>query len=1007
MSRTDVAHRIGFKHVLTVKGHSFPISSVVWSPDGTRLATASYDQTIRIWAAPQGQPIQTLAWGSGWANNIAWAPDGQTLAGAGISGLKIWDSSSGKVLNHYEFEMGRQSFNSISWSPDGEYFAAGSKYSGVYLWKSSTKTVRKLAMSPGDSVRNVSWSPDGRVIAYAAGDHNIYLWDVDEDKPLNPLVDVDTRVQYVTWSKGGELLACGCEDATVRIWDYQRGLQTSILEGHTGAVSCLSFSSNGSMLAARGSDGAVGIWRTDTWEVISSFQPTVIRPATYESSLFIDHVGLNFSPVGSLLADLSETGSEILIWHLDFDAIARSSHPDTIHYTNAKVVLVGDTGVGKSGLALALTRQPFTPTDSTHGRRVWILDSEQVILESGTKETREILLWDLAGQPGYRLIHQLHLNDVVVALVVFDGRNEQDPFAGVRHWNRAVYQAQSLQGSGAYPVKKILVAARMDRGGVGVSRARLENVLLELKFDKYFVTSAKENVNIDQLAQAIHDAIAWDLLPRVSSTTLFQSIRDFIVAEKDGKRCLSTEDDLFRAYTLSTEVVYNGSDLRQQFEKCIGRMESRGLIRRLSFGGLVLLSPELLDSYASALVSSVKNEPDGLGSIAEDRVLSCMFNMPDSERVHDREQEKLLLIAMVEDLIRHELSLREHSDEGPYLIFPSQSTREHPDLLNIKGQAVVLEFEGAIYNIYATLAVRLSHSGMFKQHELWQNAVTFRSFSGQCGIFLHLQREGHGQLTLFFERSVAEDTRKHFEEFVKAHLRRRALPGSIVQRYLVTCPYCGVMFTDEQIERRLRLNLKNILCSVCENRVYVDPDYGERPLSEEPVLADPNQEKAVARMVQHADELRELDVIATTIQGKREVGSYDVFMCYNKEDKEAVIAMGLGLQQKGILPWLDEWEIRPGEPWQDTLDKHLGSIRVAAVFVGESGIGPWQHVELSVLIDRMVNRGCQVIPVLLKGAVNRPDLPVFLRALQWVDFNLATPDPMANLVWGITGKRED
>ena len=69
-----------------------------------------------------------------------------------------------------------------------------------------------------------------------------------------------------------------------------------------------------------------------------------------------------------------------------------------------------------------------------------------------------MLLWDLAGQPGYRLIHQLHLNEVAVALIVFDSRSETDPFSGVKYWARALAQARQLEGSAAVPLQAYLVA---------------------------------------------------------------------------------------------------------------------------------------------------------------------------------------------------------------------------------------------------------------------------------------------------------------------------------------------------------------------------------------------------------------------------------------------------------------------------------------------------------------------------------------------------------------------
>src|SRR6185369_13510172 len=202
--------------------------------------------------------------------------------------------------------------------------------------------------------------------------------------------------------------------------------------------------------------------------------------------------------------------------------------------TNAKVVLVGDTGVGKSGLALVLTGKPWIETGSTHGRCVWILDSNEIETDKGVKETREILLWDLAGQPDYRLIHQLHLTEVAIALVVFDSRSQTDPFAGVRHWDRALRQAQRVQSGSLPPTQKYLVAARVDVGRIGASIERIEAVRQDLNFDRYFETSAKEGWGIKELAEAIRNGIDWQALPSVSSTELFQDIKTFLVAEKES-----------------------------------------------------------------------------------------------------------------------------------------------------------------------------------------------------------------------------------------------------------------------------------------------------------------------------------------------------------------------------------------------------------------------------------------------------------------------------------------
>src|SRR5207253_3220298 len=135
------------------------------------------------------------------------------------------------------------------------------------------------------------------------------------------------------------------------------------------------------------------------------------------------------------------------------------------------------------------------------------------------------------------------------------------------------------------------------------------------------------------------------------------------------------------------------------------------LFASLSFGNFVLLQPELLDAYASALVNAVKDEPDGLGSIAEEKVQAGVFAMSADERINNKEQEKLLLIAMIEDLLRNEIALRENSEDGIQLVFPSQSTRENAELPDPEEKTAVFSFEGPVLNIYATLCVRLSHSG--------------------------------------------------------------------------------------------------------------------------------------------------------------------------------------------------------------------------------------------------------------------------------------------------------
>lgn len=151
----------------------------------------------------------------------------------------------------------------------------------------------------------------------------------------------------------------------------------------------------------------------------------------------------------------------------------------------------------------------------------------------------------------------------------------------------------------------------------------------------------------------------------------------------------------------------------------------------------------------------------------------------------------------------------------------------------------------------------------------------------------------------------------------------------------------------------------------------------------------------------------EVEAAAQEIKRKRAAGAFDVFLCHNWADKPAVKSIAVDLKARGILPWLDEWELPPGQPWQPLLEQQIGSIRSAAVFVGAAGMGPWQEQELYSLLREFVSRRSPVIPVCLLDAPDKPELPIFLRAMTWVDFRLRDPDPIERLVWGITGKRAD
>ncbi|GAK58392.1 WD-repeat protein [Candidatus Vecturithrix granuli] len=964
------------------------VCEIDWGPHGNILAAAQTNHAIQRWEALQGKALPTLIGHEDPVYEVSWSPNGRWLAsGSTDQTVRLWDGENGILLHTLEGHS--NDVGSLTWSPDSTMLASGSRDQTVRLWNSQEGVLLRILEGHRGPIYDLDWSPDGKMLASASFDKTIRIWEIPGGQLIRTLEGHGGAVTSVAWSPDGHMIASGFLDNTIHLWNAQTGRQTGILEGHTDIVLCIRFSPDGRFLASKSYDGTIRLWRCDNWNVVALLQ----EPA--QSLIF---GGLAFHPSSPFLATLGPDTGEIRLWQLDYDALLQIEvHADVRYYRNAKVVLMGDTGVGKSGLALALTNQAFQATESTHGRRVWTFNLEEAALPDGQTETRETLLWDLAGQPGYRLIHQLHLNEVAVALMVIDSRSDQETFGGLQHWDRALQQAYQIHSDEDWPLKKFLVAARADRGGLSVSRQRLTNFLEKLGFNGFFETSAREGWQIPELQTAIKDAIQWEALPKVSSNELFQVIMQFLVDEKHAGRVLSNTKDLYQLFCRLHSKFAQDKELQAKFETCIARVETRGLIRRLNFGGYLLLQPELLDSYASGMINAAKTEVNGLGCLAEEDVLLCRFRMPADERIQDTNQEKLLVIATVEELLCHELALKEADATSSYLVFPSQITREYPHLNDIPGKSVIYTFEGAILNAYVALVVRLSRSAHFQKQEHWQNVATYAaSTGGTCGLVLRTLEEGPGELTIFFEDNVDAIIRARFEAYIAAYLKRVALPNTVQRHPIITCPECGEQVPESILKRLRERGRTSMTCPICGMDISLEIE--EKQVAEAHLLTE---------MDQAADDQRKRDTAAMVLRGKIETGDYDVFLCCLPQDTAQVSQIGDLLKKRGILPWLIAWEVSGGVSWQKSLEQSLDRIKAVAIFIGDSrSIPPWHNPDVLKILHRFRTQQRPVIPVNLPTSQTLPQFPDILQSTTWVDFRQAKPDPLDQLIARISGERE-
>ena len=186
---------------------------------------------------------------------------------------------------------------------------------------------------------------------------------------------------------------------------------------------------------------------------------------------------------------------------------------------NAKVVLLGEGTVGKTSLAHRLIEDKYVIRDRTHGMNVWRLD---LPLPPDATLEREALLWDLAGQEDYRLIHQLFLDETALALLLINPQKD-DPFAEAGDWLKALKTAATTRVE--RDAARLLIFSQIDVGGMKLGNAKIDRFREQHGFADWLPTSAKTGENCSdqenggkpsKLKQLIADSIPWDKLPWTS-----------------------------------------------------------------------------------------------------------------------------------------------------------------------------------------------------------------------------------------------------------------------------------------------------------------------------------------------------------------------------------------------------------------------------------------------------------------------------------------------------------
>ncbi len=809
-------------------GHKGWVYSVAVSPDGTWAASGSgqeMDKTIKIWDLRTGACRQTLDAKQEFASALAITPDGmRILSASGDKSVRVWAASSGRELAKL---CGHTSVvRSVVALQDNTRVLSGGFDRTLRLWDlASGKCLKTIqcGTDDADDVYSTAVDPAGAWVLSGHRDGRVRMWDLETGRCLATLNRHSNIVMSIQVTPNGRIAVSGSKDKTLKIWDLGARTCAGTLEGHQGYVDSIAISPVGTLIASTGyNDKTVRLW---DWKSGACLQ--AIKHET-------NPISVAFSPEGSRLLVGSAVSYAVYVYRLTG---VRAPQPAEVthRYVNAKVVLIGEGTVGKTSLAHRLIEDRYVVRDRTHGMNVWPLD---LPLPPDATLKREALLWDLAGQEDYRLIHRLFLDETALALLLINPQKD-DPFAEAGDWLKALETAASRQAPDRR-VPRLLVFSQIDVGGMKVSNSKIEQFREQHGFAGWLSTSAKTGEHCSdaengsepsKLKQMIADYIPWSTLPWTATPRLLAELKNAVMTIRDEMdiRLLRFTELAQRLKQALPGERFGESDVRT----AVTLLANHGLARTLKFGDLVLLRPELLNGYAGAIIRAARAHQDEIGCVSEAGIYGPDFDFTGVDRLN-RPDEELLLRAMVQIFLDHSLCIAEDTPQGRHLVFPSQYRREK-DIPWEPGVFVSYTFSGEWQTVWTTLVVRLWYSQEFKHRELWRNAAEFQSSRGHLLGLKIDNRQGEGQATirLFFDIKTPDELKVLFMEYVHQHLARYACDVTRDRRYV--CPNCEWPVTDlDAVRRRLEAGKDFITCQECDAQVPLI-DFIEQWLKSDPV----------------------------------------------------------------------------------------------------------------------------------------------------------------------------
>lgn len=1000
---------------------------LAWSPNGSFLAAAYRFGLIRVWEVKYGETIQFSLFREKKVHEdhilaIAWSPDGTQLAStARNSHLNIWHVKQNR--DNSLPGMKNLQVISLQWH-DIHGLVAGTRKGAIILNAASSQpTFLEIKPRENDWIACLSISTDGRYLAYGTTNntHVIKTIDIHTGQSLTTYPHHRKYITDIQWTQRADRILSSSRDHTVRIIDHKKDGDVDIFDFHQGPVNALSLSPEENLLATKSLDGRVLIYDLTNEKVIASLSEKSNENNISECSLaFSPRTG----PLGKVyLASLGEGDKGVRIWQISPTDSIKTSVTSTAPkpafpepqakatssiYQNARVLLAGQGGVGKSALAHVLAGNPYRPMDATHSRSVERLVLPEEIQPSEKAKSilhKEILLWDLAGQNNYRLTHQvLSLHKADIVLLVFDP-DKPETFKQLRFWANQIKSLNAGDRS-KRKIKQILIAGRTDTSGIKNKDKDIFDFMDAYDIDTFLNTSAKTGFQLKELKEVILQDLDWDKIARhtIYAREEQTQIKQILTAAHDAGNWIFAQKDLI-AYIRkqSGQKAWGESFILNQ----LNALENHDIIIQLKPGNTYLLKPELVDAYADYILRKEVNEK--INTFTKEELLASDLNIGPDFKIQHAEHERELIKYTLHKLLSVKLLFMqfiedEYGNTQESFVSPrgnnSPIEKEEDPPLRME-----YYFNGSADHIFTTLLVKLIYLENILQHEsqFWKDAAAF-VFRGRGRITLYqLAKDQAGRDGIGFSVAEApsEENIQKIEEIILSHLESEATDIEKIKHTF--CPSCNKKISPNLVQDYLTQGIHSMSCPFpnCEGTVILSQEVAVQPHAPVPPLYA--QIEKAQKTIKNQNK----------VQDKLTHAQFDVLFSYKRKNKTQVAEFRKQLEQEGVSCWMDIYQLRGGDIWRKNLEKAMDNVPIMLAFYGSEGVGSYQTREiLYYLRIREANNPIKLVPIVMADAhPGDPEWPEVIKEelneIHFIDFREDEPDPMESLLDVIRYERED